>query len=124
MKAIYLNVLQGELPKIVDIKDDLKTYYELLKCDTIDIVTRTIEGKNFSVVCDDEGLLVEKPIVSAIDKNKKCQFVGNLIFCGMPTDEGEMTSLTEDEIKTILSNLYIVFDSKTQKHFIIGNVEF
>lgn len=125
MKAIYLNVLEKELPQIIDIKDNLNTYYKLLKCNTIDIVTRTIEGHSFSVVCDDEGLLKENPIISAVSQNSKVQFVGNLIFCGIPNDEGEMLSLTNEECKTILHNVCMLINEITkEKHFVISNVEF
>ena len=125
MKAIYLNVLEKKQPEIIEIEDNLKTYYKLINCKTIDIVTRSIENNYFSFVCDDEGLFVEKPITSAVDKKSKVQFVGNIIICGLPNCEGEMISLTDEECELILKNAFKVIDLRTRQiHYIIGNVEY
>ena len=105
MKVIYLNVNEEKKPEIVDIEDDLKTYYKLIQCDSIDIVTRNIRKIPYSIVCDDEGLFVTSPKISAIDDNYQPQLVGNLVICGMPDDEGELTGLSEDDILNILRRI-------------------
>lgn len=61
MKAIYLNVNENQMPEVLDITDELETYYKLCQCTCIDIVTRKIGKTPYSIVCDDEGLFVDSP---------------------------------------------------------------
>ena len=64
MKAIYLNVNEDKKPEIVDIEDDLKTYYKLIQCDSIDIVTRNIRKSHialFAMMKDCSSLLQKYP---------------------------------------------------------------
>ena len=112
MKAIYLNVNENKKPEIIDIQDNLETYYQLINCDTIDIVARKIGIAPYSIVCDDEGLFVSSPKVSAIDDNYQPKLVGNLVICGMPNDYGELTSLTEDDITNILRRIIFLHTIK------------
>jgi len=49
------------IPKTLD------AYYELLRCDCIDIVSRVIGGEVYDIICDDEALLKENPVPSAVD---------------------------------------------------------
>lgn len=84
--VIYLQ--PGRKHKVLDIKDDLHTYYKLLNCDTIDIVKRSFGGITCDVVCDDEGLLKENPLPCSLwieqdeDGKFKCleTLVGNLVL--------------------------------------------
>ena len=112
MKAIYLNVNEDKKPEIVEIEDDLKTYYKLIQCDSIDIVTRNIRKIPYSIVCDDEGLFVTSPKISAIDDNYQPQLVGNLVICGMPNDDGELTELTDKDVINILPRIRFLHTTK------------
>ena len=40
MQVIFLNVNDNKAPEKLNIKDDLQSYYNLLECNTIDIVRR------------------------------------------------------------------------------------
>ena len=42
MQVIFLNVNDNKAPEKLNIKDDLQSYYNLLECNTIDIVRRKI----------------------------------------------------------------------------------
>lgn len=88
------------------IKDELETYYELLDCSIIDIVERKINNKVFCVICDDEGLLGAYPIPSAHYKTDgNLAFVGNLFIVNQADENGELQSLTKEDIKVIYENI-------------------
>ena len=101
MNCIYLNVEQQALPKVIDIDDDLKVFYELIGCQYVDMVRRKIGDKYYDVICDDEGAFKENPIISAVDTTYKPMFVGNLII-SKANDEGELIDLSEKDVKQIL----------------------
>lgn len=104
VKPKECSVIKTEIPA------DLSGYYEAIDCDCIDIVTRTINGKSFAIICDDEGLLKEKPAPSAIDKDGNTMLVGNIFVCN--SDGENLASLSEEEAEFIIDNarLYITFD--------------
>ena len=55
---------------------------------------------------DDEGLLIDKPKISAIDVNGTPMLCGNLLVAsGRVTDDGELTELTENEVDAIVDNI-------------------
>lgn len=87
--------------------DGLEDYYELLDCECVDIVTRRIGNKLYDIICDDEGLLVENPIISAVDKDFQPMLVGNLLIAGLADEEGHLTSLTDRDILRIEFNILV-----------------
>ncbi len=105
MKVIYLNVNANQPPQVLEIEDRLQLYYDLIECDTIDIVERKIEDRNFRIICDDEGIL-KLPEISAISSQGKIRFVGNLIICSdVVTEDGELVGLTDEEVIYILARI-------------------
>lgn len=98
MKVVYLNVENRELPKVIDIEDNLDVFYELIGCRCIDIVQRKIGHKYFDVICDDEGALKEDCIVSAVDTQFCQMLVGNLIISNSD-NEGNLIDLSDEDIK-------------------------
>ena len=97
MKVVYLNVKEGKEPEVIDIKNELNEFYKLIDCRHIDIVSRRMYGKDFMVVCDDEGLLKEKPIVSFVTINpfeRNLNLVGNLIIANVKEDD--LDDLSDD----------------------------
>lgn len=96
---------------ILNIPNELETFYALLGCSCIDITARRIgkySKKVFEIVCDDEGLLVESPKISAIDSSGQAQLVGNLLIVGPADQEGNLTSLTMDDADHILSKVRLI----------------
>ncbi len=79
-----------------EIRNDLQTFYEVIDCDTIDIAVRDVYDQTFDIIVDDEGLLKEDPIVTAIDTNFQPMLVGTLIFCHHDS-EGNLTSISEED---------------------------
>jgi len=101
MKTILVDVHE-QCMRPVDVADKLDEFYRLLRCDTIDITERNIGGKQFSVMCDDEGLLKNGAIVSAVDSNGEPVLVGNLLF--FHTDpNGNLLGISDDECQHLLA---------------------
>ena len=100
MKAYLLDV-ENKVRKAVEIDDDnhLQEYYKYLNCSIVDITSRKVGGKWFDIIADDEGMLKENPIVSALDSNNQPALVGNLLFCNYDSETGEEVSLTDDDIE-------------------------
>ena len=99
MKALLINVMENNT-EVVE-ANELKDYYRLIGCTTIDIVNRSIKGKRYEIICDDEGTFKADPRISAIDDMGNAMLVGNLIVCGQADEEGNLTDLTEADIKHI-----------------------
>ena len=78
---------------------ELEQMYELIGCHTIDIVTRELNGKTFSMIVDDEGLLLEK-MPSYYDEKTRTYLVGTIIITQY-NEEGEQVGLTREEIEHI-----------------------
>lgn len=108
MKAVYLNVKESKAAEVIEVEDNLDTYYRLLDCSCIDVAVRMIGDKYYDIVCDDEGLLVEEPILSAIDEYGDVQLVGNLLVC-KHDHLGEFVGLTDEEIKEVLNAVQRVY---------------
>jgi len=104
IKGVLIDVKNG-VAKPCEIDNKLDEFYKVLDCQLIDIVNRNIEGKPFTIICDDEGLLKERPIVSAVDKEDKPMLVGNLFICSAENCGSELVSLTEEESGHILKHL-------------------
>ena len=112
MKVIYLNVNENKPPEVLDVIDDLETFYKLCQCSCIDIVTREIGKIPYSIICDDEGLFVDAPKISAVDNKYQAQLVGNLVICGMPDENGELTSLTDFDVAHIRMRIRYLYTNK------------
>lgn len=105
MKVIYLDVENKKKPSEMDIEDNLDVFYALIGCKTIDIVTRCIGGKIYEVIIDDEGTFKKAPVISAVNVKGEAQMVGNLIITGLADEDGDLTSLTDEDVKNIKANI-------------------
>lgn len=99
MKMLLLNVYDN-FTKVVD-ASKLEDYYELIGCTCIDIVNRKIGRKRFDIICDDEGTFRSDAKISAIDNLGQIMLVGNLLITGSADIEGNLTELTDKDIKYI-----------------------
>ena len=111
IRAIYLRAGVDIPPEVIEIddRDNLDELYRLINCNSIDVTYRQFDKKIFAVVCDDNGKLKNDSITSAITMRAnqpiRTDLVGNLIVTGYPNDEGDFTSLSDEDIKTILRNV-------------------
>ena len=86
-----------------------KDFYPLLECDTFEIVTRCFNGHWLDIYCDDEGLFKNNE-VSVITTNSKGKIVEQVVgnaFVVSHDDDGETISLTDEEIKAVLSTVQV-----------------
>lgn len=104
MKTVLIDAINQEF-KTIDIEDDLDVFYEIIKCRTIDIVNRKIGDRDYLIICDDEGLLKDNPILSAIDQKIQPMLVGNLLIVKNGF-EGELEGLTDEDVEFIRGNCY------------------
>lgn len=82
-----------------ELQDDIHTYYRVLHCDLIDITGIQINGKQYQVICDDEGLLRENPLPTIYRPDGT--LVGACFVTGLADDDGNLTSLTDDDVANI-----------------------
>ena len=110
MKMLLLDVKNREV-KMVE-ANELDDYYRLIGCRTIDIVSRSIGDVRVEIVLDDEGAIIDKPKVSAIDIDGTPMLFGNLLVASSRvTDDGELTELTQEEIYEIMNNIATITTS-------------
>lgn len=82
-----------------DFEDDLHSFYKLLHCDTIDIISREIQGIPVAIVCDDYGLFVDNPVPSLFEYYTHADSLpievlcGRILICGPANDAGDLTDL-------------------------------
>ena len=62
------------------IDDNLETFYDIIKTDSIQIIARKINGKMTQIICDEEGKLKKHQYISAISEENNETLVGNLII--------------------------------------------
>ena len=118
MKMLLLDVYKNEV-KMVE-ANDLDDYYNLIGCRCVDIIHRRIGDVEVEIVCDDEGALVDKPKISAVDIVGNPALYGNLLVAsGSVTDDGELTELTPEEVEEIMFNVAVVSTNVYQKPYSI-----
>ena len=59
----------------------------------------------------------KNPIASVINDNFKVEFVGNVLIFGHSDDYGELTGLTKQDIKDILTLQFKIYDNKKDFHY-------
>lgn len=97
---------QRDFFKATTIDDDLQVFYDIIGCECIDIVKRKIGDNYYNIICDDEGLFVENPIISLAHPTDMYQTVhGNVIITGIEDEHGNLTSLTNLDIVKIKNEL-------------------
>lgn len=100
--------VESKTMKRITVDDSREEYYRILKCGMIDCITRQVKGVRCVVVCDDCGRLKEEQIPSMIGISQEKRtlqeiIVGNIFVCKSDED-GNFVSLTDKEIKKILSS--------------------
>lgn len=110
MRAIYFNHLNPNNGyQVVEIEDTLDVFCEMLHCRCIDITTRSIAGKNFDIIVDDEGLFKDPMILGAMSpEDKNCALVGSLLITDTADAYGELTDLANDDILRIITTTHNV----------------
>lgn len=94
MRAFIIDTKTDEA-KGIDIEYSLKTLYKLICCDLVDIVVREINGKEFNIVVDDEGLF-KKNRISGFGVLTEEKLVGTMLVFGVG-DDRDIRGLTKYE---------------------------
>jgi hypothetical protein len=79
----------------------LHQIYESLNCDLIDIVHVRFGNEVYSIICDDEGLLVDKPYICVL-RDGKPWLAGSVLITRYDS-LGNNIGLTDDDIERIIS---------------------
>ena len=86
---------------IIQIPDDFREYQRRIGCDCITIVQRSINGKLYELVCDDEALLKSGQYPCAQNQDFDELIYGNIVIVGPADRDGNLTSLSQDDVKNI-----------------------
>ena len=113
IKGILVDV-KSNIIEVCEIEKKLESYYKILNCNLIDIVSMKIGNKNFDIICDDEGLMKEEITISSIYDDFTPALVGNL-FIVRHDGRGNERSLTSKDISMILENIMTIQATKTTK---------
>jgi len=101
----------------IGIKDELEVYYDLIQCDTIDLVTRTVGGQAYAFVVDDDGRLFNRmPTVIADDG--EVLLVGNVVI--LRRDGSELASLTEGDVENIVHHMVRVSENGRLRQVLVA----
>lgn len=101
-----------------DANQNLHRMYEILNCEHVEIVERKFGKHYLDIVCDDEGLFKEERIVSVFTQDQGQtveQIVGNVFICSHD-EEGNLISLTNEQINSVLKNGVYYFDENNNFH--------
>lgn len=110
MNAFLINVTD-QITKIVDIDfDDSDKIREILGFKCLEYVRRKVEHIEYLFVCDENGLLKDNQIASAVNDRNEVMFVGNLLITREET-VGSYVPLTSADISIIRRNL-VKIDTK------------
>lgn len=123
--GIFLH--EDDLVRTTMIPDELDSWYFLLHCDCIDIARRKIGDRVYDIICDDEGLLKERPctmVSKGDDGQYLAEIVGSIFICNND-GEGNLISLTDDEINNVFECLHgtTAEDKNRMRHVIEINWE-
>ena len=100
-----------QVTKIVDIDfDDSDKIREILGFKCLEYVRRKVEHIEYLFICDENGLLKENQIASAVNDRNEVMFVGNLLITREET-VGSYVPLTSADISIIRRNL-VKIDTK------------
>ena len=113
IKGILVDV-NSNIIDVCEIEKSLESYYKILNCKLIDIVSMKIGNRYFDIICDDEGLMKEDITISAIYDDFTPALVGNL-FIVRHDGRGNERSLTSNDISMVLENVTALQSTKTTK---------
>lgn len=120
IKGILITPNQkGTMPRVYELEyNSYKDFYPILECDMFDIQTRKFNDTYLDIYCDDEGLYKEDNKISIVTQDNGSiveTIVGNVFICNH-NNQGDSISLTEEEIKEVMSTIrvYLTLSNKTE----------
>lgn len=104
IQGILVDVTRTGVARVECFEDELHTIYNLLDVEYIDVATRSVGGKVYDFIVDDEGLLKSPCIPSVFGKDERPMLVGNVLIVNS-NEMGEFTSLTEEDVENLEQHL-------------------
>lgn len=97
---------------VAKVADELEAFYQVLNVDMIELPIRSICGKEYAIMCDEEGLLKDNPIISCMNcSGPEYAICGNVMIFNEGED-GELESLTLADIDMIEKRIKLVPDER------------
>jgi hypothetical protein len=93
-----------EFTGVIEIKKDLDSYYKAMDCELIDVVKVKLGSRQYDIIVDDEGLLKNDFVITAVDPSRERYLAGNILIAKY-TGKGEFGSISEDDVENIKNNL-------------------
>jgi len=80
---------------------------EIIGCDLFDMPRRTVGGRTYTMVVDDEGLLKERSTVAVWVRGLRAveTLVGDMLIMGAPRTDGWCTGLTDEDVENIEAHI-------------------
>ena len=116
-KGFVVDVYKQRNARVVEFIDNLDNLYELTDCSCIDVAYRKVGKYFYDIVCDDEGLYRADRIPSAFNHKGEPMLVGNLLFLNHD-EEGEFTSLTDEQIADLSKHIGEIYCEKDDEGFV------
>ncbi len=87
------------------IPNELAAFQKIISSQTIDIITRKINNKQFCFIIDDNGrfLFKERTCISYFE-----DLVGDVFIVGQANSNGDLTSLKDSDIELISSSIAVI----------------
>lgn len=101
--GVLLDVNAGTA-ELRTIPDTLDSLYKHLNCTCIDIITRRIGSRLYTITCDDECLLKDDPRPSALNVGGEVALVGSLLITAYEPGSPELESLSAEDAVYILKH--------------------
>lgn len=104
-------ITQHSLPRAHTLGD----IYTMLNCDLIDVISRKFGNNYYDIYCDDEGLFKETRTIAIVTIGENEQVVEQIVnncFIVKHDGNGNMETLTDEEIKEILHTQAQVYGNK------------
>lgn len=101
--GVFVDPLE-RIAEVRTVRKELDAYYGLLGCSCIDIANWGVGDKRFDIICDDEALLKEGTVASALDRHGRPMLFGPIFVVKFDGAQDE-TDLTQGEQELVLSNV-------------------
>ncbi len=102
IRVLFLDVKNAKEPQIIEVcNDNNDDFHRLIGCDMIDVTQRTLGGKKYCIVADDEGALKYNRKLSVWSFNSYERIYGNVIIANFDGVE-DLSSLEDVDVVRLL----------------------
>ena len=102
----------------IDTPGGLDEWHKLTHSRVIDIAYRGINGKQYDIIIDDEGILSGGAIISAVSPDGEARLFGSLVVCNHDADGNEI-GLTPEDMRNIHDRIATARSMDTGENIIV-----